>query len=580
MRIFGERNERTVTAMPTGGSATTAASALAAVGNETTNQREWLEERWRLEDERWERFAVTGEVTHALDMLGNPVPTHRLIAARRMPELAETRIANGPVTRSTEGYPYFTTISIGLAAALAVEEHLEVRGAIRDSVSAMVGFAAEGEQQLLYAVIPHLADANRAALRAFKATLCRFLAKFGGDERAIAPLVSFLSLTPRKEDTLQCLLSLIDEADSSAARDRLAALRTAQATIGEPAAAANNNLLDNLYSHACRLTECRDALAEALRLIHAPPQGITNSLDEFEKWRHQRRLYLYSVFLAGARLSNAHLSGAILPNAYLHGANLEGANLISTDLKEARLAGAELYGVLLRSENGPLRRADLRSADWWKANTSSWRGNGQNNQEWLASTFPQPLQAEEPISLVRDTEETIPSAAFPTVAEPVYAGAPMSAADKIAELKRRRTEPAVVAESPVPTPEPIAPAPTMSAPVLPSVPSAPPVPSPWSDEPISDEGPAISIKRPVGRKVGKISDLALSAGSVAIRESPLPKENDRMSPRDLNAVTDLMGDRYTPVKAAKVAIRESGLPKNSGVTEGDLSEITDLMTDR
>jgi hypothetical protein len=530
---------------------------------EDTDRREWLESRWRSEDERWERFMAGGEMTHALDMLGSPVATHRLIAARRMPELAERRPSGGPVSRGTEGYPYFTPIAASLSAALAVEEHPEVRGALQDSLSMLLAFAAEGEQQLLYAVIPHIADANRAALRTFKATLSRFLAKFGGDTRSLNPLVGFLALTPEKETTLQCLESLASDTDGRAVRDRLAALRVAQATIGEPAAAANNNLLDSLYTHAGRLAECRDVLAESLRHLQAPPPGAMKSLDDFDAWRRPRRLYLLGVYLAGARLANVHLPGAVLVSAYLQGTNLEGANLISAEMKEARLGGAALYGVLFRDTPPTLRRADLRGADWWNANESSWRGGGQGNLDWLGSAFPAPVEAEEPLELVTDEGDTSASdhPAYAPISVPPVPTAPMSAADKIAELKRRSNG------GPVPVADGEAVPPAWATTESPTREDAAP----------EEKAPS---RRASSRRDTKASDLMLSAGSVVVREKGLPRSGDRMSEQDINSVTDLMGSRYTPMGEVKVAVRESGLPRQGSVTDDDLAGITDLMGDR
>ncbi|MDX1931064.1 MAG: pentapeptide repeat-containing protein [Capsulimonadales bacterium] len=416
-----------------------------------------FEERWKYEDDRWERHALNNELAQALYRVGDASnPVMRIYGARCLTDLALKQLQGNSGALMSEKYPFFAPAANCLAAAVPLEEHPAVRYEIRVALNALIQFAREGGQRMLYVLIQALAEANRAALRAFTDTLGRYLAKHGAEERALPPLLGFLSFSANKEATLRCLITLAQDPEVEALRDRQAALRIAQATFGEPAASGNNTLIDTLAVRGARLLDARDALANALHALTPPPPESEASSRAFEEWRNTRRLYLYGVFLVGARLCGTQLPGCILAKAHLEGANLEGANLLAADLAQSYLFGAELYNATLDDKNRPQLRAMLREADWWNASANSWRGTpGQAILQWLTLNFPQPEPEEEAIVPDDDNDNgltdemmakihgpklsaLVESAPTPLPATEMVNGAVgLSAAEKIAELKRR-----------------------------------------------------------------------------------------------------------------------------------------------
>lgn len=545
MPVPWDKNKRFV--MPSPGVTT-----AEIVGN--SGQREWLGERWQFEDERQERAAVYAEFGDALDRAGCAgSPVLRIYGAERLSDMATRRVPGGSVLWNTEGFPFYLPAARCLSALLVVEEHPEVRGAVRSALGQLVEFGRQGEQLLLYSLISVLTDANRAALRPFRDTLGRYLAKYGVEEIALPPLAGVLTFTPHTEAVLRCLNSLAETRECQIMRDQQSAMRMAQAKFGEPSSNPNNSLVDNLLQHANRLIDTRDALALALRELLAPPLGIDTSEPEFNRWRNVRRLLLAGTFLTGAMLSGVSLPGATLAGAHLEGANLEGTNLVAADMKDAHLTGAELYGALF--DGNPLPHADLRGADWWRASETSWRGaGGEAMRRWLEQHHPAPVA---PLPLTDDEEATPAEAparattrpnrksAAPQAPPPVEVATPtvQSAAEKIAELKRKaatRTTPSEPARA----------------------------------DPRKKEAPVPAATKSNGRNV-----LGYASGKVVMRDKGLPNEADVIGENDLLAIADLMTDSDDPNKT-NVAARDRGLPGDEAFTDDDLMNITDLMTEK
>jgi len=459
-------------------------------------QRDWIESRWRFEDERSERRALDTGLSEALQRLGDAGnPVMRICGAKAIADLA---LRPGPGTdgaTAVERFPLFAPAANCLAAAVHLEEHPAVRYEIRVALGALTDFAREGEQRLLYTLIQALAEANRAALRAFADALGRYLAKHGAENTALAPLVGFLPFCDDRDATLRCLAALAAEPECEALRDRQAALRVAQATFGEPSVVTNNTLIDTLAVRGARLLDARDGLAASLQALQPPPPYIAASAMWFDDWRVDHHLFLHGTFLVGARLANAQLAGAIFARAHLEGANLESANLLGADLSYAFLKGANLYSATFDDRRRPQLKAALCGANWWDAAAASWRGTaGQILRLWLEANFPAPPAEDvedSPLEYCPASPMAQPLSAPPRPPAPTV----RSAADMIAELKRRA---ATRAEAD---------------------------PTRGEAEPAHDAAP---------RQSGTTGHITIVTGqdSVQIRESALPKD------------TDLMADRY------------------------------------
>jgi hypothetical protein len=78
-------------------------------------------------------------------------------------------------------------------------------------------------------------------------------------------------------------------------------------------------------------------------------------------------------------------------------------------------------------------------------------------------------------------------------------------------------------------------------------------------------------------------NFVLASGNTVVeREKGVPQTKERVSARDLGDVADLMAGNVSVIKngAASVQIRDKGRPKHSDVTTSDLLAVTDLMKDR
>lgn len=558
--IWGDRSsERTV--MPTG--ATVPPETLQDAG-----QREWLSSRWQFEDERYERQVLHADFASVLDRVGNiDSPVLRIYGVERLVEMAQRRLPGGSLLITPDGLPFFIPSIRVLSALLVLETQPEVRHAARVTLNALIEFSRQGEQTLLYALIPALADANRTCLRSLCETLGRYLAKYGGEETTLPPLAPLLRLTNTPEVTLRCLSALAETVECRAVRDQQSAMRAAQAKFGEPSAAPNNHLLENLGTESARLIEIRDLICGALRELHAPPLGIDSSEPEFAHWRSVRRLNLQGVFLAGGRLSGLAIPGAILSQCHLEGANLEGANLIACDLKGAHLAGAELYGTLL--EGDPLPNAALSEANWWHASPASWHGTGgEALRRWLNQEYPAPaapLRLENPAPApipVKETNPLLPPRPAPVAPAPeeLRPIPPVqSAAQKIAELKRKAQKKSGAEEAPAPPP-PAAARPPRAVDMGPRT------------DPRRRENPVPATVKDSGRGA-----LPFTPGKVVLRDKALPNDTDILSESDLMQVTDLMTEGTAPSERSEKNRRTSQLSEDDGLTDEDLLAIEDLM---
>ncbi|GAB4452385.1 MAG: hypothetical protein OHK0029_03190 [Armatimonadaceae bacterium] len=537
MRLFGDKNERLV--MPTGNGATEVEAY------QTEDLRQFWESRWQTEDTRWERQTLENRTAAMLDRLGSTNPGLRLLAVEQLVNQAQQRVPGGPLVINAETCPFFRTVVSGFTALLLVEEHPEVRHAVKKGLDALISFSRQGEQLLLFSLIAALAETNRMALRAFEETLGVYLAKYGAEDIALPPLVGFLGFCENAEWTRRCLYDLAESSACRRLQREAGALRLAQAKLGEASAAANNTLLEALRTGGNRLCDTRDLLAMSLREMMDPPLGADSTRLEFERWRAAHPLPLRGVFLVGTRLSGISLVGAFLPQAYLHGTNLEGVDFSGAELEGARLAGAEISGISLEDEVLP--PANLRNADWWNASPQSWHGfAGEKLKTLLSQRFPEqaPVLKAADVPAASEAASATDANAIPAMPAP----APMpevtapgqGAANKIAELKRRSAKTA--------------------APKAASEGRA----DPRKDKPI-----------PAAVRGNNLGVLGLAPGQVQIRDKALPDENVELDENDLLDVTDLMADTYT---AGTTSVKPNEIPREDGeLTEEDLVAIAEQL---
>jgi|GEM_PF-4311510 uncharacterized protein YjbI with pentapeptide repeats len=529
MLKWGDRSEPSV--MPTGVS-------VAAQSEGSEAHRQWVEARWQFEDDRWSRIELQEAFAATIDRVGNATnPVFRIVAAERLVELAQKRIPGGSIQTNTDGYPFYLPAVQGLCATLVLEELPEVRVGILNALTLLLEFGRQGEQLLLYAALQPIAEVNRTTLRLFRETLGRYVAKYGVEDVCLPPLVGFIPFTESGEVTLKCLYNIASDPECLKVREKMNALRMAQAKFGEPSTGPNNTLLENLAKQGQNLVEARELLANALREIHAPPFEVESSTQEFSQWRNTHRLFLMGVFLAGAKLSGVALPGAILTRAHLEGVNAEGANLIGAELIGAYLSGAELYGVFF--EGSTLPDANLRDADWWNATPTSWRGHaGEMLQRWLSTRHP------EAAPVLRLTETASEGSAesetneAPTPEAPVRTvGGAQTAAEKIAELKRKANDKTA---------------------------------SEARSDPRRKEN-TVAVARDKGSGV-----LGVAPARVVMRDKGLPDENAEFSENDLNQIVDLMSDAPRG-DGVSVRQRANDMPSDSDLTDDDLLDVQDLM---
>jgi hypothetical protein len=357
-------------------------------------------------------------------------------AAVRLAEIARS-LRPGRIEKATgsrERYPYFLSAASQLAVALQTESEDAVRDTLLQSVLSLGDFArsvseTEGDEALHVDLLEKLADANRAALRAF----CKALAEYDvfveyevravqGEREAEERMARLDPVAPFcKEAGLNrvCLYHLRQSEESRRDYALFVSLRQAQ-NKGETGG-AEGWLLDRVRLAAVRLLASRDALASALRApvveeprrpterlrmqavqkagVEATPRRVVpGQANIMRKRTRERTLNLSDCLLAGADLREAQLQEATLTGAQLHGANLTGAQMQGADLLGAQLQGA----TLTRCKIGGINYEQSVAADYLCAN---FRG-----ADWASADFRHPAHVSEDIRLKQWLERNFPRA--------------------------------------------------------------------------------------------------------------------------------------------------------------------------
>ena len=229
-----------------------------------------------------------------------------------------------------------------------------------------------------------------------------------------------------------------------------------------------------------------------------------------------------------------------------------GTQLLGANLFSAKLGGANLFGAVFSPEGNPgvpsgAPSASLTSADWTKANTTSWRGTkGELLKKWLQSRFP----------VSSDTDgvpgfHDAPVAANPSPVAPASI-APANESPAAAARAGRATG-------------------GRSVRALFGGVSAPAHVSPKDSEIGDDNAEMVDVN-------------TVRLDTVQVRASGRPGYHDTFATRDMAQVSDLMGGDSSGVTEDTVQVRTSANPAdlriNPRVSSGDLLAVQDLMKEK
>jgi len=328
-------------------------------------------QRARLDTEAWD-----AQFRETQARFGNPNDQTRAIAALQLADLATAPkpTAEGDAA-SDANYPRFRPVCVQLAVALPMEQNAGARTAQLAALQKLAAFAKEKKNAAWQRSFANqLADANRQTARTFTDALARYAA--ANDASRPQTLAVLATVAPFTPDPVLAQTTLTDfMAASDFQAGKRIGVRLREAATGEQRRTGDALLLASVRNRATHLADTRDALANALRALDAPPPAPGVVADRAAKAlpslpnapalpqlaspasapaQTPERLRLQNCFLAGADLRGAFLHNADLSGANLTGANLVGANLVTANPVVARRLPPSVTKAVFASDDKEL----------------------------------------------------------------------------------------------------------------------------------------------------------------------------------------------------------------------------------